>query len=138
MKQRNQKFRKKKKKISKKKKKKFQKKKTHSQVERYAAGQFTIRRLIVHQDHVCKYAFLPPFFFFFIAPLALFMFHEQCIKTKIQSPFGNLIQHIFFTFQTHLYTFQHTFSPTHILKISKIPYSNLTTKRVHNIFSREQ
>ena len=127
MKQRNQKFRKKKK-FEKKKKRKFEKKKNP-----FASG--TLHCGSIHYSatycplgsrlQVCVFA---PFFIF-TAPLALFMFHEQCIKRKIQSPFGNLTQHIFFTFQIYLHTFQRTFSPTHISKTSKIPYSNLITKR---------
>ena len=49
--------------------------------------------------------------------------------TKSEGPFGNPTQDIFLTFQTHLHTFQHNFSPTRILKTPKIPYSNLVTKR---------
>ena len=38
----------------------------------------------------------------------------------------------YFTFQTHLHIFQHTFLPTRISKTQKIPYSNLVTKRALN------
>ena len=54
------------------------------------------------------------------------------IKEKYRA--GNPTQHTFFTFQTYLHTFQHFFFPTRISKTPKIPYSNLVTKRAHNIY----
>ena len=55
----------------------------------------------------------------------------------LKDPFGNPTQHIFFIFQTHLHTFEHTFSPTRISKTFKIPYSNLVIQNTQTEFWKQ-
>ena len=55
----------------------------------------------------------------------------------LKDPFGNPTQHIFFIFQTHLHTFEHTSSPTRISKTFKIPYSNLVTQNTQTEFWKQ-
>ena len=56
-------------------------------------------------------------------------------NTRVQGSFVLWVLTHYFTFQTYLYTFQHTFSPLHI---SKISYSNLITKRPQlSVFCKE-
>ena len=55
----------------------------------------------------------------------------------LKDPFGNPTQHIFFIFQIHLHTFEHTFSLTRISKTFKIPYSNLVTQNTQTEFWKQ-